>query len=100
MDDEKLYPVFMPKWGLSMTEGELVEWHIQEGQPIDAGGLIADVETEKIVNSIEVEEAGFLMRQLVKPGTVVGVGDLLGVVATSTDIDSDDIEQFIKDYSD
>ncbi len=48
----------MPKWGLSMTEGRLTRWLVDEGVEIAVGGEVAEVETEKINGTVESPVAG------------------------------------------
>lgn len=43
----------MPKWGLSMEEGLLARWAIQEGDDFTRGQEICEIETSKIVNVLE-----------------------------------------------
>ena len=43
----------MPKWGLSMTEGRVVAWLVDEGAEIAVGDEVAEVETEKINGAVE-----------------------------------------------
>lgn len=43
----------MPKWGLSMEEGLLARWAIQEGDSFTPGQEICEIETSKIVNVLE-----------------------------------------------
>ena len=54
----------MPKWGLSMTEGRLIEWLVDEGAEIGVGDEVAEVETEKINGVVESPAAGVLRRRV------------------------------------
>lgn len=64
----------MPKLGLTMTEGQIVEWPVAGGQRFGAGDVIVIVETEKIANEVEAPAAGELLEILVQPGETVAVG--------------------------
>ncbi len=46
-------PIVMPKWGLSMKEGTVNAWLVDEGTEITVGLPILDVETDKIANAVE-----------------------------------------------
>ena len=70
----------MPKWGLSMKEGRLVAWLVDEGAEIVAGEGVAEVETEKINGVVEAPAAGTLLRRVGREGTVIPVGGLVGVI--------------------
>ena len=48
----------MPKWGLSMTEGRLIDWLVEEGAEIAVGDEVAEVETEKINGVVEAPVGG------------------------------------------
>ncbi|MGQ9910281.1 MAG: biotin/lipoyl-containing protein [Candidatus Flexifilum sp.] len=61
--------VILPKWGLTMEVGTLVAWRKAEGDPVTAGEVIAEVETEKITNELEAPVSGTLSRILVAEGT-------------------------------
>ena len=87
----------MPKWGLSMTEGTLVRWLVEEGAHVEPGMEVCDVETEKIANAIECNVSGTLRRKAAQEGDVVSVSGLLGVVADATVSDAE-IEAYIKDF--
>ena len=45
----RIEPIFMPKWGMSMKVGLLLSWLVEEGEGIDIGQEIAEIETEKTV---------------------------------------------------
>lgn len=64
----------MPKLGLTMTEGLLAEWKVGPGDVYAAGDVLYVVETEKIANEIEAQEAGRIEAILVPEGETVPVG--------------------------
>ena len=71
----------MPKWGLSMTEGRLVEWLVEEGAEVAVGDEVAEVETDKLNGAVECPVAGVLRRRVASAGETIPVGGLLAVVA-------------------
>lgn len=70
--------ILMPKLGLTMTEGLLVQWQKKEGDPVKAGDVLFVLETEKVTYEVEAPEDGVLGRILVPEGTNVPVGGLVG----------------------
>jgi pyruvate dehydrogenase E2 component (dihydrolipoamide acetyltransferase) len=79
--NQDITPLVMPKWGLSMKEGTLSAWHVEEGQTITPGQEIMDVETDKIANAVEAADGGLLRRRIGEVGQVYPVKALLGVMA-------------------
>ena len=84
----------MPKWGLAMTEGEFVAWLVEEGEDLNPGDKVAEVETEKITGVVEATSAGILRRKIATVGEVLPVGALIGVIADPAVSDSE-IDSFI-----
>ena len=76
-----LHAITMPKWGLAMDEGMVVDWHVEEGARLGIGDAVVDIETTKITNALESPAGGILCRRLVAEGETVPVGALLGVIA-------------------
>lgn len=62
--------VVMPKMGLTMTEGLLTNWRKREGDTVNKGDILFDVETDKITNEIEAKTSGVLRKILVDEKTV------------------------------
>lgn len=85
--------VFMPKLTTSMKDGRVIAWKKQEGDPVLAGDLLADVETGGDVMDLEAPGAGIIRRIFVNEGSPVKVGTLLGVIS---ELD-DDIEPLLKE---
>ena len=73
--------ITMPKWGLTMKEGKVTRWFKKEGEPIDKGDELFEVETAKITNKVEAPASGILFQIVVPEGTIVPVGTILGIIA-------------------
>lgn len=87
----------MPKWGLSMTEGKVLAWLVEQGAEVKPGDELAEVETEKISGAVEAPAAGVLRRLVASPGDVIPVGGLLAVIADAETSDAD-IDAFVEEF--
>jgi pyruvate dehydrogenase E2 component (dihydrolipoamide acetyltransferase) len=92
-----IYPVTVPKWGIEMQEGTITGWLVELGETIEKGKDLVDIETDKIVNTMESPATGILRRQLVGEGDTLKVGELLGVIAT-TEMDDARIDAFVESF--
>jgi len=73
--------VVMPKLTDTMEEGVLLKWYKQEGEKVESGDPIAEVETDKAVMDLEAFASGTLKKILVPEGYVVPSGDLIALIA-------------------
>jgi pyruvate dehydrogenase E2 component (dihydrolipoamide acetyltransferase) len=97
MSDNKIIALTMPKWGMSMATGKVVEWLKEEGASIEKGDELLEVESEKIVNAFEANEPGVLSRRIADAGDELPVGALLGVI-TQDGTDSAAVDAFINKF--
>lgn len=88
-----LHALTVPKWGMSMEEGEITEWRVAVGDTVAAGDELVDIETSKIVNAAESPVTGTLVRIVGEVGQTLQVGMLMGVIASG-----DTSEQAIDDF--
>ncbi len=93
-----LYPITVPKWGIEMQEGTITGWQVAVGTAVSKGDELIDIETDKIVNTMEAPVDGVVCRQLVDEGETMKVGELLGVIATADDVDDGAIDAFVRDF--
>ncbi|MCP9447601.1 MAG: 2-oxo acid dehydrogenase subunit E2 [Nitrospira sp.] len=73
--------VVMPKLTDTMEEGTLVAWKKREGERVEAGEVIAEIETDKAVMDLEAFASGIVRKIVVQEGEAVPSGTLLAVVA-------------------
>lgn len=84
--------VTMPKLGFDMAEGTLVRWVISEGEEVQKGAVLAEIETDKATVEVESSHSGVVRRHLVEEGTPVPVGDPIAVVGEADEeIDFDQL---------
>src|SRR5207248_7352105 len=77
--------VVMPKLSEQMETGKIIKWLKQEGDRVQAGDILAEVETDKADVEMEAFGSGVLRKILVQAGSTVPVGGLIGVVAEPND---------------
>ncbi|MGH8170659.1 MAG: dihydrolipoamide acetyltransferase family protein [Steroidobacteraceae bacterium] len=97
MSGGPIQAVTMPKWGIEMTEGTISRWSVEEGQAVEKGAPLLDVETEKIVNTVDAPASGTLRRIVAAAGDLKPVGALLAVLA-SPEVAEAQLERFIADF--
>jgi biotin carboxyl carrier protein len=59
---------------MDMTHGTLATWHVAEGQMVQKGAALFDIETDKAAMEVEAPETGYLRRIAAQPGDKVAVG--------------------------
>ncbi|MEE8556733.1 MAG: alpha/beta fold hydrolase [Myxococcota bacterium] len=75
----------MPKLGLTMQEGTVVEWRCRPGDGVRQGQVVLLIESEKVEFEIEAPADGTLRTVLVEEGTTVPCGELLAVLTPTPD---------------
>ena len=72
--------VVMPKLTDTMEEGVLLAWKKREGEQVQAGEALAEIETDKAIMDLEAFASGILRKILVQEGATVMSGTLIGVI--------------------
>ncbi|WP_375457853.1 pyruvate dehydrogenase complex E1 component subunit beta [uncultured Enterovirga sp.] len=74
--------ILMPALSPTMEQGKLAKWLKKEGDPVKAGDVLAEIETDKATMEVEAVDEGVLAKILVGDGTEnVAVNTPIGVIA-------------------
>lgn len=75
--------VFMPKMSDHMEEGRIIQWLVKEGDRVEEGQVIMEVETDKAVADLEAPAPGILkgIRAGAEDGVIVPVGETFAFIA-------------------
>src|SRR5438552_8251848 len=75
--------VTMPAMGESVTEGTVLEWHKQEGDPVEADETLVEISTDKVDAEVPAPASGTVVKVHVAEGETVEVGQLLAEISTN-----------------
>lgn len=87
----------MPRLGVTMQNGTINQWLVDEGEEVNKGDFIFEIETEKSTLEIEAQESGVLKKVIVSGGEEVPVNTIVGIIA---DADEDvDVSAYLNPSS-
>jgi pyruvate dehydrogenase E2 component (dihydrolipoyllysine-residue acetyltransferase) len=76
--------ITMPRLSDTMESGVIAAWHKHVGDPVSAGDVIADIETDKAIMELEAYDDGVLERILVPEGESAPIGAPIGMLGDGT----------------
>ncbi|HCG91463.1 MAG TPA: hypothetical protein DEZ08_06460 [Dehalococcoidia bacterium] len=72
--------IVMPQMGYDMREGTVVKWYKNEGEQVNRGEVIADIQTDKATVEFEAYTAGILGKIYANEGIPVAVGEIIAII--------------------
>jgi len=73
--------VCMPKFGMSMLEGEIGKWLIKEGDKVNKGDDIVEVIENKATQTVQAMVSGTLEKIVVSEGEIAAVGETIAIIS-------------------
>lgn len=73
--------ITVPAMGESITEGTIFKWHVKEGDAVNQGDVLLELETDKVNLEISAEESGVVEKILRNDGDTVQIGEVLGRIS-------------------
>lgn len=81
--------IIMPKLGVDMQEGEIIEWKKQVGDTVNEGDVLLEINSDKTNMEIEAEDSGVLLKIVRQEGDVVPVTEVIGYIGAEGEIVED-----------
>ncbi len=78
--------IIMPKLGVDMSEGEIIEWKKQEGDSVQEGDILLEIMSDKTNMELEAEESGVLLKILHPAGDTVPVTQVIGYIGAQGEV--------------
>ena len=75
--------VLLPQWGMGMSEGTIAAWLKSIGDTVAEDEALADIEAEKVTETLESPASGTLVEILVPEGDTVEVRTPVAVIDTT-----------------
>ena len=73
--------ILLPQWGMEMQDGTIVKWLKKEGDPIQEGEPLVEVDTAKLETEMESTASGVVAQILVQEGATVPIRTVLAIIA-------------------
>ena len=78
--------IIMPKLGVDMQEGEIIEWKKQEGDEVKEGDILLEIMSDKTNMEIGAEDSGVLLKIVKGNGQVVPVTEVIGYIGAAGEV--------------
>jgi pyruvate dehydrogenase E2 component (dihydrolipoamide acetyltransferase) len=88
----------LPRLGQGMESGTIVRWLKQEGDQVEKGEPLYELDTEKVTQEVEADASGILLKILAGEGEEIEVGKRIAVIGeegeeVATEVDEDEQEE-------
>lgn len=83
--------IIMPKYGLQQDNGTVVEWRVKEGDQVNKGDILLDLETDKALFEYESPESGYVRKLVAQNGEEVPVLSVIAIITDEADETIEDI---------
>ncbi len=74
--------IIMPKTGMAMKEGTIISWLMKEGDMVEKGDIVAEIETDKAAMELESDAEGTILKILYEEGSTVNVTEPIAWVGS------------------
>ena len=83
------FEIIMPRLGVDMQEGEIIEWKKQEGDVVNEGDILLEIMSDKTNMELEAEDSGVLLKITRQAGETVPVTEVIGYIGAEGEVVAD-----------
>ena len=83
--------IIMPKLGVDMQEGEILEWKFSEGDVVNEGDILLEIMSDKTNMEIEADDSGVLLKIVHPAGDVVPVTEVIGYIGAEGEVIAEEV---------
>lgn len=76
----------MPKLGVTMTEGTVEKWLVEEGKRVEKGMPLVEIMSDKAIIEIEALVSGTLVQIINLEGDTIPVGEVIALIEESREV--------------
>jgi|LSQX01.3.fsa_nt_gb pyruvate dehydrogenase E2 component (dihydrolipoamide acetyltransferase) len=87
----------MPKLGVNMERATIMEWVVNEGDSVDTGDPILNIETDKATQEVCSPKAGIVARILAREGDTVSIQAPIAVLVEPGEVLTEDFLASIRE---
>ena len=85
------FEIIMPKLGVDMQEGEIIEWKKQEGDVVNEGDILLEIMSDKTNMELEAEDSGVLLKITRQAGETVPGTEVIGYIGAEGEVVADNV---------
>ena len=85
------FEIIMPKLGVDMQEGEIIEWKKQEGDVVNEGDILLEIMSDKTNMELEAQDSGVLLKITRQAGETVPVTEVIGYIGAEGEVVADNV---------
>ena len=78
--------IVMPRLGFTMTTGIIVKWRKKEGDKVEKGDILLEVESDKVTVEVESIYSGVLRKIIGKEGEEIPVQEVIGYIGEKDEV--------------
>ena len=75
-----MFELRMPQWGMNMTEGTILQWLKNEGERVEEGEPLVEIETAKSINTVDAPVSGVVAKIVAQASETIATQEIIALI--------------------